>query len=204
MYHSPIDWTATSRAPWRVRPGWWTTADDRDRLADHADEDARGRDLAAARHDEQATVRDQVAAARDEEAATWMAAAQRRLIHSDSQDAQRWADSIAAVEAARAADEANPTELSRLALIQAEAECEAATTHIIRSGLERQAVREDLARAAQHLTASASDRHAAALDRARSQADRHAAAADREMARSNRQQSAIDRAREPSIPEYDR
>ncbi len=200
MYHFPADRTAGRRPPWQARPAWWSTADERDRQAAEAAEDAEAQDGAAASRDEHAAARDQAAADRDSDAATWMAVAQRRLIHSDSQDAQRWADSIAAVEAARASCRERPTAENRIGLIQAEAECEAETKQIIRSGLERQAAREDLARAAQHLAAGAQDRNAAASDRARSQADRHAAARDRATALVNRQQSAIDRSRDPDIP----
>ena len=129
-----------------------------------------------------------------------MMAAQRRLIHAGSQDAKRWADAIAAVETAQAADDAGSTDETRAALIKAEAECEAETAQIIRSGIERHSVHDDLARAAQHLDASSADRRAALADRARSQADRQAAAVDRAAAQSDRHHSAIDRSRDTDIP----
>lgn len=155
--------------------------------------------MASAR-DEEAAEREQHAVEREEEAAAWVMAAQRRLIHAGSQAARRWADAIAAVEAARAADEAGSTDETRAALIQAQAECEAETAQIIRSGIERHSVQNDLARAAQHLAASSADRRAAAADRARSHADRQAAAGDRAAAQSDRHQAAIDRSRDPDIP----
>lgn len=188
------------RLIWKPRPRWWIGAEDRDRHATAADQAAQDRDQAADTRDQEAAQREYDAAHRDDEAAAWMMAAQRRLIHAGSEDARRWADAIAAVEAARAADDAGSTDETRAALMRAEADCEAETTQIIRSGIERHAVHEDLARAAQHLAASSADRRAAAADRARSHADREAAAIDRAAAQSARHQSAIDRSGDSDVP----
>jgi hypothetical protein len=191
---------AEQQAIWQPRPKWWIGADDRDQRAQEADRAARDRDQEADTRDEAAAGREQDAVTREEEAAAWVMAAQRRLIHAGSEAARRWADAIAAVEAARTADESGSTDETRAALIQAEAECEAETAQIIRSGIERHSVQDDLARAAQHLAASSADRRAAAADRVRSHADRHAAASDRAAAQSDRRQSAIDRSRDSDIP----
>lgn len=196
----PADAPAEDQTVWKPRPRWWIGADDRDQRAHAAAQAAEDRDQAARTRDEAAAEREQDAADREEEAATWIMAAQRRLIYAGSKDARRWAEAIAAVEAARAADAAGSTEETRAALIRAEAECEAETTQIIRSGIERHVVHEGLTRAAQHLAAGSADRRAAAADRAQSHADREAAAIDRGAARSDRQQSAIDRSRDSGIP----
>jgi hypothetical protein len=196
----PADPPTEHQTPWRPRPGWWIGADDRDRQAGAADQAAQDRDQAASTREEAAAERERDAAGRDDEAVAWIAAAQRRLIHAGSEDARRWADAIAAVEAARAVDDAGSTEETRAALIKAEAECEAETVQIIRSGIERHEIHDDLAHAAQQLAASGADRRAAATDRAHAQADRQAAAIDRATARSNRQQSAIERSGDSDIP----
>ncbi len=175
------------------RPAWWKTAEERDRQADEADEAARARDAAASDRDAAAARRDEAAVSREQDAAGWLVAAQRRLVAADIREAELWAASIADVESARAAHTAAGTEESRVALIEAEAECEARTGLLIRSGIERQAVREDLEYIAQHLAAAAGDRRAAAIDRARSQLDRHAAADDRGLAHASRLQAGIDR-----------
>jgi len=185
---------------WKPRPPWWVGAEDRDRHAQAADQAAQDRDQEAASRDQGAAEREQNAAHRDDEAAAWMRAAHRRLIHAGSEEARRWAEAIAAVEAARAADDDGSTDETRTASIRAEAECEAQTAQIIWSGIERQTVRDDLARVAQHLAAGSADRRATAADRARSHADRQAAATDRAAAQSDRHQSAIDRSRDSDIP----
>lgn len=176
-----------------LRPAWWRTAEDHDRQADQADEAARLRDHAATDRDAAAARRDDDAVSREQDAAGWLVAAQRRLMAADIRDADLWAASIGDVDSARAAHTAAGTEASRVALLEAEAECEARTGLLIRSGIERQAVREDLDHIAQHLAASAADRRAAATDRARSQLDRHAAADDRGLAHASRLQAGVDR-----------
>jgi hypothetical protein len=106
----PTDPPTEDQSPWKPRPGWWIDADDRDRQARAADQTAQDRDQAANTREEAAAERERGAAGRDDEAVAWITAAQRRLIHAGSEDARRWADAIAAVEAARAVDDAGSTE----------------------------------------------------------------------------------------------
>lgn len=191
---------ATALPAWPTRygrPPWWATADNRDQQATKDDDAATTRDGEATGRDADASRRDQAGGARERDAADAIALAQRRLISGDVEDAHRWAEGTAAVEAARAAHVLSGSPQSAAALEQAEAAFGDDMAELVRAGMQRREVREDLDRAAQHLAAAAADRRAASADRSSSAGDRSASAGDREAARTARQQAAIDRARDP-------
>lgn len=196
----PSDHEAPALPAWPTklgRPPWWVTADDRDKQGARADEAATIRDDAATDRDTEAVRRDKTAEARESEAASAITLAQRRLINGDVEDAHRWAEGTATVETARAAHTLSGSPETAAALAQAEAAFESEMAELVRAGMERREVREDLDRAAQHLAAAAADRRAAAADRAGSAGDRSASFGDRAAARTARHQAAIDRARDP-------
>jgi ABC-type phosphate transport system auxiliary subunit len=125
------------------------------------------------------------------------------LIRADSRDARLWAEAIAAVEGARDAHAANPTEATKVALAEAEARIDERTIILIGSGLERDEIRTDLDHASSDLAAAAQDRISAERDRIRARGDRSAAELDRQASAADRQQSALDRASDPYLSDED-
>jgi hypothetical protein len=180
---------------------WWTSAAQRDVQAADSDSGAREGDRRAGDRDRAAEQRDDAARERDMTAVRKSVAAIKRLTLADRRDAQRWADSLAAVDAARVHASEEGSVAARAALHQAEDASEQLITGLLEASLERDEVRTHLQRLSQYLLAAAGDRSARAQDRALAAGDRQTAASNRDTALTGRQQAALERAEENHTPD---
>ena len=188
----PTD-AAEHDGPWqaeRQARSWWASADERDALADAADQRAEDRDTAARDRDDAADRRIRDARAREELAYQRIREVTRRLNALDAGEVDQHVHLQQAGAAIQEAIDSGADEPLLHLLREVLKLLDVQFADVIAAGIQRSSLRVDLQHAGQLLARAADDRTAAVSDRTAAAGDRASAAGDRDSARSSRRSAA--------------